>query len=109
MTDPALLYRMLRGDLNEKVIRHDKTSDRTMQISGGRLLRAEGMNGVERVSWGRRLTRVRETTRRRVGQQRSSGGDCAGLQASVCIMCQGMILDSGFILKCVDKPLQVSR
>ena len=47
MTDPALLYRMLRGDLNEKVIRHDKTSDRTMQISGGRLLRAEGMNGVE--------------------------------------------------------------
>lgn len=108
MTDPALLSRMVRGDLNEKVIRHDKSSDRTMQISGGRLLQAEGMNDVGSFL-GRRLTRVRETTRRPGWQQCSSGGDCAGLKASVCIMYQGMILDLGFILKCVDKPLQVLR
>ena len=46
----AILYRMARGDLNENVIfekRHGKMSERTMQISGGRLLQAEGMNDFQ--------------------------------------------------------------
>ena len=39
-----------------------------------------------------RLPRVREAAQSPAGQRCSSGGDCAGLKAGVCITCRGVII-----------------